>query len=90
VLLRQANRKPVPDQAAAIDELIADATSGNPDALDAIREHARWVGSGLLAAAERKARRRGLLRLELTVMADNLRALSLYLRSGFQMEGLRR
>jgi len=46
-LLRQANRTPVPDQSAAIDELIADATGGNPDALDAVREHARWVGIGL-------------------------------------------
>jgi len=50
-LLRQASRKPTPDQAAAIDELIADATGGNPDALDAIREHARWVGIGLASIA---------------------------------------
>jgi ribosomal protein S18 acetylase RimI-like enzyme len=48
------------------------------------------IGSGLLAAAAQEAGRRGLRRLELTVMADNLRALSLYLRGGFQVEGLRR
>ncbi len=50
-LLRQANRKPIPHQAAAVDELIADATGGNPDALDAIRGHARWVGMGLASLA---------------------------------------
>jgi ribosomal protein S18 acetylase RimI-like enzyme len=49
----------------------------------------RGVGRELLAAAEREARRRGLHRLELTVMTDNLRALSLYLSNGFQVEGLR-
>ena len=48
------------------------------------------IGGGLLAAAAREARGRGLGRLELTVMSDNLRALGLYLRSGFQVEGLRR
>jgi RimJ/RimL family protein N-acetyltransferase len=50
----------------------------------------RGIGSGLLAAADQQARHRGLQRLELTVMADNLRALGLYLRGGFQVEGLRR
>jgi ribosomal protein S18 acetylase RimI-like enzyme len=50
----------------------------------------RGIGRNLLAAAEQEARGRGLLRLELTVMTDNLRALGLYLRSGFQVEGLRR
>ena len=50
----------------------------------------RGIGAALLAAAADEARRRGLRRLELTVMADNLRALGLYLRSGFQVEGLRR
>lgn len=50
----------------------------------------RGIGSGLLAAADQQARHRGLRRLELTVMADNLRALGLYLRGGFQVEGLRR
>jgi ribosomal protein S18 acetylase RimI-like enzyme len=50
----------------------------------------RGIGRELLAAAGREARGRGLCRLELTVMTDNLRALSLYLRSGFEVEGLRR
>jgi ribosomal protein S18 acetylase RimI-like enzyme len=50
----------------------------------------RGIGGGLLTAADQQARHRGLRRLELTVMADNLRALSLYLRGGFQVEGLRR
>jgi ribosomal protein S18 acetylase RimI-like enzyme len=49
----------------------------------------RGIGRELLAAAEREASGRGLRRLELTVMTDNLRALSLYLRSGFRVEGLR-
>jgi ribosomal protein S18 acetylase RimI-like enzyme len=50
----------------------------------------RGIGSGMLTAAAQEARRRGLRRLELTVMADNPRALSLYLHDGFQVEGLRR
>jgi ribosomal protein S18 acetylase RimI-like enzyme len=50
----------------------------------------RGLGAALLAAAAGEGWRRGLRRLELTVMADNLRALGLYLRSGFQVEGLRR
>jgi ribosomal protein S18 acetylase RimI-like enzyme len=50
----------------------------------------RGIGSGMLATAAQETQRRGPRRLELTVMADNLRALSLYLRSGFQVEGLRR
>ena len=50
----------------------------------------RGIGHDLLAAAEREASSRGLRRLELTVMTDNLRAVGLYLRSGFQVEGLRR
>jgi RimJ/RimL family protein N-acetyltransferase len=50
----------------------------------------RGIGAALLAEATAEGARRGLERLELTVMADNLRALGLYLRSGFQVEGLRR
>jgi ribosomal protein S18 acetylase RimI-like enzyme len=50
----------------------------------------RGIGGGLLAEAAEEAERRGLRRLELTVMTDNLRALGLYLRSGFEVEGLRR
>jgi ribosomal protein S18 acetylase RimI-like enzyme len=50
----------------------------------------RGLGRSLLAAAEHEAAGRGLRRLELTVMTGNLRALGLYLRCGFQVEGLRR
>jgi ribosomal protein S18 acetylase RimI-like enzyme len=50
----------------------------------------RGLGRDLLAAAEREASGRGLRRLELTVMTGNLRAVGLYLRSGFGVEGLRR
>ncbi len=49
----------------------------------------RGVGAALLAEAVAEARRRDLRRLELTVMTDNLRAIGLYLRSGFQVEGCR-
>ena len=48
------------------------------------------IGTGLLAEAAAEATSRGLRRLELTVMTDNLRAVALYLRNGFQVEGLRR
>ena len=50
----------------------------------------RGIGTALMSEAAAEAGRRGLHRLELTVMTDNLRALSLYLRAGFQVEGLRR
>jgi ribosomal protein S18 acetylase RimI-like enzyme len=50
----------------------------------------RGVGSALLTTAAQEGRQRGLRRLELTVMTDNLRAFRLYLRAGFQVEGLRR
>ena len=50
----------------------------------------RGLGRSLLAAAEDEAAQRGLGRLELTVMTGNLRALGLYLRCGFEVEGLRR
>ena len=40
----------------------------------------RGLGSALLEGCRAEAARRGLRRLELTVMADNLRALNLYLR----------
>jgi ribosomal protein S18 acetylase RimI-like enzyme len=50
----------------------------------------RGIGTALLTAGAAEAQRRGLRRLELTVMTDNLRALSLYVRSGFEVEGLRR
>lgn len=49
----------------------------------------RGIATGLLTAVAGEAARRGLRRLELTVMTDNLRARSLP-ASGFQVEGLRR
>jgi ribosomal protein S18 acetylase RimI-like enzyme len=50
----------------------------------------RGIGTALLEAAVAEARQRGLWRLELTVMEHNRAALNLYLRCGFQVEGLRR
>ena len=48
------------------------------------------VGAALLRAAAAESAARGLHRLELTVMTDNLRAVGLYLREGFVVEGVRR
>lgn len=48
------------------------------------------LGTTLITAAAEEAQRRHLRRLELTVMSENLRALMMYLRCGFQIEGLRR
>jgi ribosomal protein S18 acetylase RimI-like enzyme len=48
------------------------------------------VGRALLEAAIEHARARDMRRLELTVMAHNRPALSLYLSCGFLVEGLRR
>lgn len=50
----------------------------------------RGLGHALLSAAIEECRKRAIRRLELTVMTDNLRAIGLYLRAGFEMEGLRR
>ena len=48
------------------------------------------VGSGLLRELERWALAHGIHRLELTVMAHNRRAMQLYERAGFAIEGRRR
>lgn len=50
----------------------------------------RGVGSELMRRGLEEAGHRGLRRLELTVMTDNHRAIGLYLRHGFLVEGLRR
>jgi RimJ/RimL family protein N-acetyltransferase len=47
------------------------------------------IGGGLLAEAKRWAAGHGLHRLELTVMAHNHRAIGLYERAGFSIEGRR-
>jgi RimJ/RimL family protein N-acetyltransferase len=47
------------------------------------------VGGGLLAEAERWAAAHGVHRLELTVMAHNHRAVGLYERMGYSVEGRR-
>jgi RimJ/RimL family protein N-acetyltransferase len=47
------------------------------------------VGAQLLGQAEAWARRYGLHRIELTVMAHNARAIRVYERHGFQVEGRR-
>jgi RimJ/RimL family protein N-acetyltransferase len=48
------------------------------------------LGTRLMAEAERWARERGLHRLELTVMAHNSRAVALYRKAGFDIEGTKR
>ncbi len=56
--------------------------------------HADFRGQGLgrrlLAACLEKAERKGLLRVELSARADNLRAIRLYEALGFRHEGLKR
>ncbi len=49
----------------------------------------RGIASGLLREAKRWAAAHGLHRLELTVMAHNHRAIGLYERMGFAVEGRR-
>jgi len=46
------------------------------------------LGAALLAAAIDTAWARGFVRLELTVFADNHRAIALYEKAGFQQEGI--
>lgn len=48
------------------------------------------LGARLLAEAEQWARQRAIHRLELTVMTHNTRAVSLYQKCGFVIEGTRR
>lgn len=51
------------------------------------RASGRGVGSGLLGEAVRWSAEQGLHRVELTVMAHNTRAVALYQRMGFVIEG---
>ena len=55
---------------------------------------ASWRGKGhgraLLSATLSYAARQGLVRIELMVRADNIRAVSLYQRAGFETEGVLR
>jgi ribosomal protein S18 acetylase RimI-like enzyme len=57
-----------------------------------VREDAasRGLGRQLLDHLEQWAREAGITRLELTVMDDNARALRLYQRQGYEIEGRRR
>lgn len=60
-------------------------------ALGVARSHwGRGIGGQLLSAALTWSVGAGLHRLELTVHTSNLQALGLYLRYGFQVEGVRR
>ena len=52
--------------------------------------HRRGVGRALLAGTTDEARRRGLRRLELSVMVHNTAARMLYSAAGFVVEGTRR
>jgi len=48
------------------------------------------IGTALMAELNTWAEQHGVHRLELTVMADNERAIALYRRSGYEIEGIRR
>lgn len=50
----------------------------------------KGLGARLLEAAIAKSWARGLTRIELTVRADNLNAIALYRKLGFESEGVRR
>ncbi len=50
----------------------------------------KGLGTSLMQAAMAKAWARGLTRLELTVRADNLNAIKLYEKLGFEHEGVQR
>jgi ribosomal protein S18 acetylase RimI-like enzyme len=54
-----------------------------------VQASGQGVGTALLTEAKRWAAAHGLHRLELTVMADNHRAIGLYERLGFTVEGRR-
>jgi RimJ/RimL family protein N-acetyltransferase len=50
----------------------------------------KGLGFALIKAALGEARHKGLVRVELTVNADNARAIALYKKVGFKIEGLMR
>ena len=50
----------------------------------------KGIGSALLRAALARARKSGLTRVELTVREDNRRAIALYKKFGFVVEGVKR
>lgn len=50
----------------------------------------RGIGQQLMRATIDKAWQKGLTRIELTVRTDNLNAIALYKRAGFQPEGVHR
>ena len=54
------------------------------------RARSKGIGTRLLEAIDAWARRVGVTRLELTVMAHNLAAIGLYSRRGYAAEGVRR
>jgi len=47
------------------------------------------IGTGLFKEMDAWALKNGIIRLELTVMAHNERAIALYIKSGFKIEGTR-
>ena len=56
-----------------------------------LAEHrGRGIGEALMRSALEQARTRGLTRIELTVRADNERAIALYRKIGFLDEGVKR
>lgn len=60
-------------------------------ALGVLKSHwSKGVGSGLLENIREWAHDAAVVRLELTVRVDNARAIELYLRHGFAIEGRRR
>jgi RimJ/RimL family protein N-acetyltransferase len=60
-------------------------------ALGVAKSHwSQGVASAMIGEAKTWAQSAGLHRLELTVHTSNLRALGVYLRAGFEVEGIRR
>ncbi len=54
------------------------------------RFRGKGIGGALMRAALERAKKRGLTRVELTVREDNLRAMGLYKKFGFALEGRKR
>ncbi len=66
---------------------------GNAYLIDAAvdKEHrSKGIGSALFKAAETLAKERGARRIELEVFAKNVRAIELYKRLGYEIEGTKR
>ena len=90
VLVAESGGRVVGNALVLVDRDVASAHVGTLSLVVAADWRDAGLGTALVAAAQDWVRRRGLLKLALAVFPDNVRAIAVYARAGFQREGLRR